>query len=161
MLVSPFFLMRAIYLLPLHPHGPRRKPLTNQCLSNVRKNLVTATEGNTSPRRYPRLAAIQHAGIPSPTTRRTTPANPIVLPMHRGCPAHILRAPNAIHDSPPWKESQPNSLVAIQRTGPPSAHNPSQAKCMTPAISFFPFYASTPPISWDARVLPILRTSPA
>jgi hypothetical protein len=116
-------------------------------------------EGNTSPRRYPRLAAIQHAGIPLPTTRRTTHC-PIVLLMHRGCPTHILLAPNAIHVSPPWKESQPNPLIVIQRTGPPSACIPSQVQDH-PAISFFPFYAPTPPGSSDARVLPILRTSPA
>jgi hypothetical protein len=75
MLVSPFFPVRALSPLPLHPHGPRRKPLTDQCLGHVRKNLVTAIDGNTSPRRYPRLATIQHAGIPSSTTRRTTHPN--------------------------------------------------------------------------------------
>jgi hypothetical protein len=124
MLVSPFFPVSTLSPLPLHPHCPRRKPLIDQCLGHVRKNPVTAIEGNTSPHRYPRLATIQHAGIPSPTTRRTTPPNR--SSMNRGCPAHILCAPNAIHASPPWKESQPNSLVAIQRTKPPSAHILSQ-----------------------------------
>jgi hypothetical protein len=75
MLVSPFFPVRALSPLPLHPHGPRRNPLTDQCLSHGRKNLVTTIEGNTSPHRYPRLAAIQHAGIPLLTTHRTTPPN--------------------------------------------------------------------------------------
>jgi hypothetical protein len=91
---------------------------------------------------------------------RVGPPCPIVLPMHRGCPAHILRTPNAIHASSPWKESQPNPLVAIQCTGPPSARIPLQVQDH-PAISFFPFYAPTPPGSCDARVLPILRASPA
>jgi hypothetical protein len=126
MLVSSFFPVRALSPLPLHPHGPRRNPLTDQCLSHGRKNPVTATEGNTSPRRYPRLAAIQHAGIPSPTTRRTTPPNRSshAPQMPRPYPSR----PNAIHASPPWKESQSNPLVAIQRTGPPSARIPSQVQ---------------------------------
>jgi hypothetical protein len=59
-------------------------------IGHGRKNPVI--EGNTSPRRYPRLAAIQHAGIPSSMTcaRRTTPPN---RSFHapRMCPAHILR----------------------------------------------------------------------
>jgi hypothetical protein len=117
------------------------------------------TERSTSPRRYPRLAAIQHAGIPLPTTHRTTHCL-IVLLMHRGCPAHILLAPNVIHVLPPWKESQPNPLIIIQRTVPPSARIPSQVQDH-PAISFFPFYAPASPGSSDARVLPILRASPA
>jgi hypothetical protein len=95
---------------------------------------------------------------PMPTTRRTTHCL-IVLLMHRGCPAHILLAPNAIHVSPPWKESQLNPFIVIQRTVPPSACMPSQVQDH-PAISFFPFYASAPPGSSDARVLPILRASP-
>jgi hypothetical protein len=76
-LVSPFFPVRALFPLLLHPHSPRRNPLTDQCLGHGRKNLVTVTEGNISPRCYPSLAAIRHAGIPSPTTRarRTTPPN--------------------------------------------------------------------------------------
>ena len=110
------------------------------------------------------LAAI-HASQQSSTQeshrqRRVVPPRPIVLcPMHRGCPAHIPLAPNAIHASPPWKESQPNPLIAIQRTGPPSARIPSQVQDH-PAISFFPFYASALPRSSDARVLPIIRVSP-
>ena len=72
MLVSPFFSVRALSPLSLHSHGSHRNPLTDQCLNHGRKNLITAIEGNTSPRRYPRLAAIQHTGIPLPTTRRTT-----------------------------------------------------------------------------------------
>jgi hypothetical protein len=98
---------------------------------------------------------------------RAGPPRPIIPPMHRGCPAHIPRAPNAIHASPLWKESQPNPLVAIQRTGPPLARIPSQVHDH-PAISFFPFYmparpdlamleyfpfyAPAPPRSCDARV---------
>jgi hypothetical protein len=108
------------------------------------------------------LAAI-HASLQSSTQeshrrRRAGPPCLIVLPMHRGCPAHILRAPDAIHASPPWKESQPNPLVAIQRIGPPLARIPSQVQ-NHPAISFFQFYAPAPPRSSDARVLPILRAS--
>ena len=104
------------------------------------------------------LAAI-HASQQSSTQeshrrRRTGSPRPIILPMHRGCPAHTL------HASPPWKESQPNPLVAIQRTGPPSACIPSQVQDH-PAISFFPFYAPAPPGSCNARVLPILHASPA
>jgi hypothetical protein len=95
-------------------------------------------------------AAIQHAGILLSTTRRTT-HRPIVLPMHRGCPAHILRAPNAIHGLLPQKELQPNPLFTIQRIGPPSTRIPSQVHDR-PTISFFPFYAPAPPWSCDARV---------
>jgi hypothetical protein len=118
------------------------------------------------------LAAI-HASQQSNTQeshrrRRAGPPRPIVLPMHHGCPAHILRAPNAIHALPPWKELQPNPLIAIQRTGPPSARIPSQV-CRTtlpshsshstcqpcldlPMLKYFPFYAPGPPRSCDARV---------
>jgi hypothetical protein len=67
--------------------------------------------------------------------------------------------------SAPQTQSMPhrhgnNPLVAIQRTGPPLACIPSQVQDH-PAISFFSFYAPAPPGSCDARVLPVLRASPA
>jgi hypothetical protein len=74
------------------------------------------------------IQALQQSSTQESHRRRPPhagPPRPIILPMHRGCPAYILRAPNAIHASPPWKELQPNPLVAIQRIGPPLARIPS------------------------------------
>jgi hypothetical protein len=165
MLVSPFFPVHALSPLPLHPYGPRRKPLTDQCLSHVRKkNPVTATEGNTSPRRYPHLATIQLAGIPS--RRRAGPPRPIVLPMHRGCPAHIPHAPNAIHASPPWKESTqfprrhpahkttigPHPIASAWPPPSHSSHSTRQPHPYLVMLEYFPFYTPDPPRSCDARV---------
>jgi hypothetical protein len=106
------------------------------------------------------LAAI-HASQQSSTQEshhrwpaRTGPPRPIVLPMHRvprPYPPHPKRNPRLITTQ---------SLVAIQCTGAPSAHIPSQVQDH-PTISFFPFYAPAPPRSCDARVFPILRASPA
>jgi hypothetical protein len=129
-------------------------------IGHGRKNLVTATQGNTSPRRYPRLAAIQHAGIPSPTTRarRTT------LPNRS---SHAPRMPHPYHPHPKRNPrlvamegiaTQSPRRYPVHRTtiGP----HPSQVQDLH-AILFFPFYAPAPPGSCDARVLPILRASPA
>jgi hypothetical protein len=123
------------------------------------KNSVTATEGNTSPRCYPRLAAIQHAGIPSPTTRRTTPPN------------RSSHAPQMLRPYTPRLKRNP-CLAAMEgiATQSPRRH-PAHRTTIGPhpiastqdhlAISFFPFYAPAPPGSCDARVLPILRASPS
>jgi hypothetical protein len=93
MLVSPFFPVRAL------PHYPCIC-MVLAAIGHGRKNHVTATQGNTSPRRYPRLAAIQHAGIPSSTTRarRTTlPNRSSHTPrMTRPYPLHPKRNPRLV-----------------------------------------------------------------
>jgi hypothetical protein len=142
MLVSPFFPVRALSPLPLHPHGPRHNPLTDQCLSHGRKNHVTATEGNTSPRRYPRLAAIQHAGIPSPTTHRTTPPN------------RSSHAPRMPRPYPPRLKRNP-CLAAMEGIA-------TQSPCRHPAhmttIGPHPIASAGPPRHF---ILLILRANPA
>jgi hypothetical protein len=153
MLVSPFFPVCALSPLPLHPHGPHRKPphrsMPQPCKG---KNLALPQKETHS------LAAI-HTSQQSNTQEshrddvQDHPAQSF-FPCTADAPP-ISSRPNAIHVSPPWKESQPNSLVAIQRTGPPSTHIPSQVH--DPRHLIFPFYASAPPISCDARILPILR----
>jgi hypothetical protein len=144
--------MRVLPPLPRHLHGPsRNRPWKEKsCRCHRRKHipLLLSTPRSNPARRNPIV-----------DDPRARPPRPIVLLMHRGCPAHILCTPNAIHASSPWKESQPNPLVAIQCTGP-SARIPSQMQDHS-AISFFPFYAAVPPGSCDAQVLPILRVSPA
>jgi hypothetical protein len=84
---------------------------------------ASAMEGKISslPQKETHPLAAIHASQQSSTQefhrrRRAGPPRPIILPMHRGCPAHILHAPNAIHTSLPWKESQLNPIAS---TGPP------------------------------------------
>jgi hypothetical protein len=148
MLVSSFFPVRAL------PHYPCIC-MVLAAIGHGRKNHVTATEGNTSPRRYPRLA-----GTPSPTTRarRTTPPNRSshAPRMPRPYPPHPKRNPRLVA----MEGIATQSPRRIQCIGPPSARIPSQVQDH-PAISFFPFYALAPPVSCNARVLPILRVSPA
>jgi hypothetical protein len=165
MLVSPFFPMRALSPLPLHLHGPRRKPLSDQCLSHVRKNHVTATEGNTSPRRYPRLAAIQHVGIPSPTTRGTTPPNRSshALRMPRPYPLRPKHNPRiaameGIATQFPRRHPAHRTTIGphpIASAWPPpshSSHSTHQPRPDLVMLEYFPFYAPAPPRSCDAQV---------
>jgi hypothetical protein len=124
-------------------------------IGHGRKNPVTATEGNTSSRRYPRLA-----GIPSPTTRArrtTSPNRSSHAPrMPRPYPLHPKRNPRLVAMEGIVTQSPRRYLVHKTTIGPHPSHVQDH-----PAISFFPFYASAPPRSCDARVLPILRASPA
>jgi hypothetical protein len=166
MLVSPFFPVRTLSPLPLHPHGPRCNPLTDQCLSHGRKNPVTAIEGNTSPRRYPRLAAIQHAGIPSPTTRRTTPPNrsshapqmPRQYPSRPKCNPRLVAMEGITIQSPRRHPTHRTTIGPhpIASAGPPppsrSSHSMRQPRLDPAMLEYFPFYVPAPPRSCDARV---------
>jgi hypothetical protein len=105
------------------------------------------------------LAAIQHAGIPSPTTRRTTPPN------------RSSHAPRMPRPYPPRPKHNPRLAamegIATQSTHRHPAHrttigpHPIASLQDHPAISFFPFYALALLGPSDARVLPILRARPA
>jgi hypothetical protein len=129
--VSPFF---PVCALPLYPYIC----MVLAVIGHGKKNPITATEGNTSPRRYPRLAAIQHAGIPSSMTRahRTTPPNRS---------SHAPRAPPI--SSAPQTQSTPHH-------NPISCRHPVHRSTIGP----HPIASAGPP---HHLILPILRASPA
>jgi hypothetical protein len=112
-------------------------------IGHERKNYVTATEGNTSPRHYPRLAVIHHAGIPSPTirTRRTTSPNysSHAPGMPRPYPLHPKRNPRLI--AMEGITTQSPRLYPVHKT----------------TIGLHPIASAGPP---RHLILPILRASP-
>jgi hypothetical protein len=108
-----------------------------------KENLVTVTEGNTSPRCYLSLVAIQHAGIPSPTTRarRTTPPNRS---------SHALRMPRPY---PPRPKRNPR-LTAMEGI---TTQSPRRHPAHKTTIGPHPIASAGPP---RYLILPILRASP-
>jgi hypothetical protein len=127
----------------LHPHGPSRNRPWKEKSCHRRKHIPSplSTPRSNPARRNPIADDLRAQDHPAQSFFSCTADAPRPYPPH----------PNSIHISLPWKESQPNPLVTIQCTGPTSAHIPSQVQDH-PAISFFPFYAPTPPGSCDARV---------
>jgi hypothetical protein len=147
MLVSPFLPVRAPSPLPLHPHGPHRKPLTDQCLRRKHISSPLSTPRSNPTRRNPIADDTQDHPAQSfnPCTVDVPPISS--APQTQSTPHRHGRNRNPIPSSPSCTQNH-HCLT-------------SHRKCMTPAISLFPFYASAPPISCDAQVLPILRASPA
>jgi hypothetical protein len=137
MIVSPFFPVHALphYLCIC---------MVLAAIGHGRKNHVTATQGNTSPRRYPRLAAIQRAGIPSPTTRtrRTT------------LPNRSSHAPRMPRPYPPHPKRNP-CLVAMKGI---ATQSPRRYPVHRTTIGPHPIASAGPP---RHLILPILRASPA
>jgi hypothetical protein len=142
-------------------------PLTDQCLGYGSKNPATATEGNTSPRRYPRLVAIQHAKIPPLTTpaRRTTPPNrsshaprmPRPYPPRPKCNPRLAAMEWITTQSPRRHPAQnhhrPASHCKCRTTLPShSSHSTRQPRLDLAMLKYFPFYAPAPPRSCDDRV---------
>jgi hypothetical protein len=125
--------------------------------SHVRKKILSLPQKETHP-----LVAIH-------TSQQSTRRNPIATTRRTTPPNRSSHAPRMPRPYPPRPKHNP-CLAAMEGINPipssPSSaqnhHRPtSHRECMTPAISFFPFYVSAPPISCDARVLPILRARPA
>jgi hypothetical protein len=148
MLVSPFFPVRA---LPLYPC----LRMVLAAIGHERKNPVTAIEGNTSHRRYPRLTAIQRTGIPSPKTRtrRTTwPNRSSHAPwMPRPYPPHPKRNPRlaameGIATQCPRRHPVHRTTIGphpIASAGPPppshSSHSTCQPRPDLAILEYFPF----------------------
>jgi hypothetical protein len=158
MLVSPFFPVHALSLYPYIRMVLTAIPSPINA-SAMEGKIPSLPQKETHP-----LAAI-HASQQSSTQeshrrRLAGPPRPIVLPMHRRCPAHILRAQM---QSTPRRHGRNHNPIPSSPSSAQDHHRPaSHRKCRTtPAISFFPLYAPAPPGSCDARVLPILRASPA
>jgi hypothetical protein len=138
MLVSPFFPVRALSPLPLHPHVPRRNPLTDQCLSHGRKNLVTHRRKHTP------------SSLSTPRCN-TTCRNPIADDAQDHPSSNrSSHAPQMARPYPPRPKRNPR-LAAMEgiATQSPRRHPAHRttigphpiARQDHPTMSFFPFYA--------------------